>query len=116
MASDVDMSFAQEELDFDSEEEDENYVPPLVKISRKRADESESSSSEDDCDDEPQRYVVLPTTSRGGQTGITTMVDAVPFSRKSASLFGKNQTEWKTTPLSTNLEPKIIRRGYGKSV
>ena len=113
MEDDTEVRFAQEEHDFEdceSEEEDSEYVPELVKMARKDSDES---SSEDESGDEPPSYILLPTRKKGVPI-TSTLIDAVPFSRQSESLFGKNQTEWKSRPMSASIAPKIIRRGYGK--
>jgi hypothetical protein len=112
----VNVMLAQEESDNGSEEEDIDYVPELTRLSRKEASSSEDESSEDDCDcgDEPPSYVVIPSVSKLGQSVSSTLVDAVPYSSRSNTVLGKNQTEWSGRPISANLEPKIIRRGYGK--
>jgi len=55
------------------------------------------------------------SVSRHGQL-TSTLFDAAPYSSKPESKFGKNRTEWKTSPsvAAKGPTPKIIRRGYGK--
>lgn len=113
------VNMADNVSDNESEEEDIDYVPEFAKLSHKEAasSSSEDESSGDDCDcgDEPPSYVVIPSVSKHGQSvSSSTLVDAVPYSSRSNTVLGKNQTEWSGRPISANLEPKIIRRGYGK--
>jgi len=110
----MDMLYAREELGDESEEETE-FIPELVKLKTKEVDSD--SSSDEEGEEEPPRFIVLPTSSQKAVTSVG-LIDAAPYSSASASKFGKNHCEWKTRPLvdPAKVHEPVMRRGYGKSV
>jgi hypothetical protein len=78
----------------DSDDDDIEYVPTLVRIRQK---DSSDVSSEDEDEEEPPEHIVRPLSP--------------PVSK----LYGKNNTEWRARPFAAHRSSAvIIRRGYGK--